>query len=80
MTEMELELARLREENEALKAKQPKAPGITLKVGKAGGVSVYGIGRFPVTLYSSQMEKLLNHADKIREFMAAHKTELKTKE
>ncbi len=69
------ELARLRAENAALKARTV----LTMKVGQAGGVSVYGMGRFPVTLYMSQWEKLLDNADEIRNFIAANKDRLAVK-
>ena len=71
------ELDRLRAENEALRART--ARGISLRVSEKGGVSVYGLGRFPVTLYKEQWTKLLAMADEIREFIAEHEAELKTK-
>jgi hypothetical protein len=55
---VQAELERLRAENAALKARATK--GVTLKVSEKGGVSVYGLGRFPVTLYREQWEKLLD--------------------
>ncbi len=51
-----------------------------LKVSEKGGVSVYGLGRFPVTLYREQWEKLLSMADEIREFIGQNQVRLKTKE
>ncbi len=69
------ELNRLRAENAALKARTV----LTMKVGNAGGVSVYGMGRFPVTLYKSQWEKLLENADEIRNFIEANKDRLAVK-
>jgi hypothetical protein len=61
----------------------PKAKGVagkpTLKVGAKGGVCVYGIGRFPVTLYREQWERLLGEADNIRAFIAANASVLKAK-
>ncbi len=75
---VQAELERLRAENEALKRRTTK--GVTLKVSEKGGVSVYGLGRFPVTLYKEQWEKLLAMAEDIRAFIAEHETELKTKE
>ncbi len=71
------ELERLRKENEALKGTTRR--GTSLKVSEKGGVSVYGLGRFPVTLYKEQWLKLLDMADDIRAFIAAHESELKTK-
>ena len=75
--EVKTELERLRTENERLKRTATK--GITLKVSEKGGVSVYGLGRFPVTLYKEQWAKLLDMADDIRAFMRDHDGELKTK-
>lgn len=72
------EVERLRAENERLKA--GTARGVSLKVSEKGGVSVYGLGRFPVTLYKEQWQKLLAMADDIRAFIHAHEAELKAKE
>ena len=72
------ELERLRAENERLKRTQSR--GVTLKVSEKGGVSVYGMGRFPVTLYKEQWTKLLDLAEDIRGFIKSHKAELKAKE
>lgn len=52
---------------------------ITFKVGDKGGVSVYGLQRFPVTLYGEQWERLLDHADQLRSFIADNKGRLKAK-
>jgi hypothetical protein len=79
MTEdRDAELERLRAENERLKRTQGR--GVSLKVSEKGGVSVYGLGRFPVTLYKEQWQKLLDMADDIRTFIREHDGELKTKE
>jgi hypothetical protein len=67
------ELERLRAENATLKK------GLSLKVSEKGGVSVYGLGRFPLTLYQEQWVKLLDMADEIRAFVVAHEPELKRK-
>ena len=72
------ELQCLRAENERLKRTQSR--GITLKVSEKGGVSVYGMGRFPVTLYKEQWTKLLDMADEIRAFIRDHESELKAKD
>ena len=72
------ELARLRAENEALKARARK--GLSLRVSDKGGVSVYGLGRFPVTLYKEQWLKLLDMTDEIRAFIRENDAQLKTKE
>ncbi len=75
--DVQAELDRLRKENEALKGATRR--GTFLKVSEKGGVSVYGLGRFPVTLYKEQWLKLLNMADDIRAFIAEHDAELKTR-
>jgi hypothetical protein len=75
--EVQAELERLRAENAALKARGPR--GVSLKVSEKGGVSVYGLGRFPVTLYKEQWAKLLDMAEEIRAFIKAHDSELKAK-
>jgi len=71
------ELERLRAENEALKAKVTRATSI--KVSEKGAVSVYGLGRFPVTLYKEQWLKLLGMADDIRKFIAQNESRLRVK-
>ena len=75
---LESEVARLRAENEALKARAQRAG--QLRVSDKGGVSVYGLGRFPVTLYKEQWRRLLDMADEIRAFIREHESELKTKD
>ena len=75
--QMEEELERLRAENEALKKRSEK--GLSLKVSQKGGVSVYGLGRFPVTLYKEQWEKLLDMSDDIVAFIQENESQLKTK-
>lgn len=77
---LQAELERLRAENEALKRGPQRAGSITLKVSEKGAVSVYGLGRFPVTLYREQWEKLLAVADDIKKFIADNKSRLKVKE
>ncbi len=74
---MKAELERLRSENAALK--QGAAKGITMKVSEKGGLSVYGMGRFPITLYKEQWIKLLDMSDAIRSFIDANDSSLKTK-
>lgn len=73
------ELERLRAENERLKA-QRSGRGLTLRVSEKGAVSVYGLGRFPVTLYQEQWLKLLDMAEEIRRFIEENKGLLKVKE
>ena len=74
---LQAELERLKAENERLKSQ--RAHGVSLKVSEKGGVSVYGLGRFPVTLYKEQWTKLLAMADEIRAFIREHDAQLKTK-
>jgi len=76
--DLKAELDRLRAENAALKARGGK--GISMKVSEKGAVSVYGLGRFPVTLYQEQWVKLLEVADDIRAFIREHEGQLKKKE
>ncbi len=76
--DLQAELERLRAENTALKTRSAK--GVTLKVSEKGGVSVYGLGRFPVTLYKEQWLKLLDMTDDLRTFISVHESELKAKE
>ncbi len=72
------ELERLRAENDRLK--RGSAKGLTLKVSEKGGVSVYGLGRFPVTLYKEQWKKLLAMSDDIRNFIEVNDSQLKSKD
>lgn len=76
--DLRAELERLRAENEALKKGATR--GVSLKVSEKGGVSVYGLGRFPVTLYKEQWTKLLDMGDEIRAFIKTHEGQLKAKE
>src|SRR5688572_12137379 len=76
--ELRAELEKLKAENEALKARTSK--GISLKVSEKGGVSVYGLGRFPVTLYKEQWTKLLDMAEDIKRFIVDNESKLKAKE
>jgi hypothetical protein len=75
--DLKAEVERLRAENEALKTRSVR--GVSLRVSEKGGLSVYGLGRFPVTLYKEQWLKLLDMADEIRQFIRAHDGELKAK-
>jgi hypothetical protein len=63
-----------------LEAKQRQAGSMSFKVSDKGGVSVYGLGRFPVTLYYEQWLKLLDRAQDLRDFLEANKSKLKLKE
>ena len=76
--DLKAELERLKAENERLKTQNRGRP-VSLKVSEKGGVSVYGLGRFPVTLYKEQWAKLLAMADEIRTFIKEHDAELKAK-
>jgi len=76
--ELEAELQRLRTENERLKSNARR--GISFKVSEKGGLSVYGLGRFPVTLYPEQWTKLLGLSDDIRAFIEENRDKLKWKD
>ena len=75
--DLKVELERLKAENERLKNQRGRS--ISLKVSEKRGVSVYGLGRFPVTLYKEQWSKVLAMADEIRAFIKEHDPELKAK-
>lgn len=75
--ELRRELERLRAENEALKSRDRR--GLRLQVSEKGGVSLYGIRRFPVTFYKEEWERILGMEGEIRAFMDEHARELKTK-
>jgi hypothetical protein len=90
MEEINAELDRLRAENEALKEvvklrsenqslRKDAAQGSSLKVSDKGAVSVYGLGRFPVTLYKEQWIRLLAISDDIKEFIRANEDKLRTR-
>jgi hypothetical protein len=76
--ELKAELERLRNENATLK--QGVSSGTRMKVSEKGAVSVYGMGRFPVTLYKEQWLRLLDMATEIRAFIVANESKLKSKE
>jgi hypothetical protein len=77
--ELQAEIERLRAENENLK--KPAGRGqMSLKVSEKGALSVYGLGRFPVTLYREQWEKLLGMSDQIKQFIQDNDQQLKKKE
>ena len=75
--DLKAELERLRNENAALK--KGAASGVTMKVSEKGALSIYGMGRFPVTLYKEQWLKLLGMSDDIQAFIVANEGLLKTK-
>jgi hypothetical protein len=75
--ELKAELERLRNENAALK--KGVSAGIRMKVSEKGAVSIYGMGRFPVTLYKEQWLRLLDMSSDIRAFIAANEKQLRAK-
>ena len=76
--DIQAELERMRAENERLKKSGPSK--LAMKVSEKGALSVYGMGRFPVTLYKEQWLKLLGMADDIKSFIEANNASLKSKE
>ena len=76
--DLKAEVERLKAENTRLK--QTSVRGTSIRVSEKGGVSVYGLGRFPVTLYQEQWNKLLDMADDLRAFIRDHHGELKVKD
>ncbi len=78
---LEQKLARLEAENQALReqTEQKKDSQLRLKVSEKGGLSVYGLGRFPVTLYKEQWARLLDYTDEIRSFLKENDALLKAK-
>jgi hypothetical protein len=77
--DLKAEIERLRAENEKLKNKG-SGRGLSLKVSEKGGLSLYGVGRFPVTLYKEQWRKILAMAAEIEKFIEDNDSSLKTKE
>ena len=75
--DLRAELERLKTENERLKTQRGRS--VSLKVSEKGGVSVYGLGRFPVTLYYEQWQRLLGAADDLKAFLEANNEKLKLK-
>ena len=75
--DLKAELERLKEENERLKTRQSRA--ISMKVSEKGALSVYGLGRFPVTLYKEQWTKLLDMAEDLRAFLKENDSRLKSR-
>jgi hypothetical protein len=76
--DLKAELERLKAENEFLKKR--RSSSVSMKVSEKGAVSVYGLGRFPVTLYQEQWNKLLSMTDEIKQFIAENRDKLKVKE
>jgi hypothetical protein len=77
--DLKAEIERLKAENESLKS-GPKRGDLSLRISEKGALSVYGLGRFPVTLYKEQWIKLLGIADRIRTFIEENNSKLKAKE
>ena len=77
---MREELERLRAENASLKQQKTRGGGVSFRVSDKGAVSVYGLGRFPVTLYQEQWDKLLGHVEELRSFIEENRAQLKKKE
>lgn len=75
--DQQAEIERLRAENELLKKNQHAK--LAMKVSEKGALSVYGMGRFPVTLYKEQWLRLLAMAEEIKAFIEANKSNLKSK-
>jgi hypothetical protein len=77
--DLKAEIERLKAENESLK--KPSARGtLSMKVSEKGALSIYGMGRFPVTLYKEQWLKLLGISEEITKFIKENDSRLKTKE
>jgi ribosome-interacting GTPase 1 len=79
MEELQAELEKLKQENENLKSKKSGQSELTFKVSAKGAVSVYGMGRFPVTLYKQQWEKLFSRASDLLQFIRDNESDLSTK-
>jgi hypothetical protein len=73
--ELKAQLAALQE-----KVRTRQRRDVDFKVSEKGAVSVYGLGRFPVTLYYEQWVRLLDHVDQLREFLEENKASLKLKQ
>ncbi|MBX7232100.1 MAG: hypothetical protein K1X29_08445 [Bdellovibrionales bacterium] len=78
--DLKAELERLKAENEQLKNKKSSRGTLSMKVSEKGGLSVYGLGRFPVTLYKEQWLKLISIIDEVKKFIEDNDAALKTKE
>jgi hypothetical protein len=78
--DMKAELERLKAENEALKKSKPSPGTLSMKVSEKGALSIYGMGRFPVTLYKEQWLKLLGISEEIKKFISDNNDRLKAKD
>ena len=77
---LQAEIERLRKENEALAAKKAGAHTLSVKASAKGAVSVYGLGRFPVTLYAEQWDRLFANIEKVKGFIEENRETLATKD
>ena len=77
---VEQKLARLEAENRQLKEQVDHKGQLRMKVSEKGGLSIYGLGRFPVTLYKEQWSRLLEHAEEIKTFLKDNDQQLKAKQ
>ena len=75
--DLKAEIARLKAENERLRRRDDRA--LSMKVSQKGALSLYGLGRFPVTLYKEQWTRLLDAANDIRTFLKDNDAQLKSK-
>jgi hypothetical protein len=75
--DLKSQIERLTAENEALKRSSSK--GLSMKVSEKGALSVYGLGRFPVTLYKEQWLRLLDMTEDIRGFIKQNQSQLRSK-
>lgn len=78
--DLKKEIERLKAENAALKDSKPARGTLSMKVSEKGALSVYGMGRFPVTLYKEQWIKLLGISEEIKKFIEDNNDRLKVKE
>jgi hypothetical protein len=78
--DVKTEIEQRRAENERLKNKKSMEGSLSMKVSEKGALSIYGMGRFPVTLYKEQWLKLLGIADQIKKYIEENNSRLKTKE
>lgn len=80
IAEMMAEIEKLKAQNAQLQAKVQSPPKLTLKISEKGAVSLYGVGRFPVSMYAEQWTKVLDMADEIKGFIEANRAKLPSKE
>ncbi len=78
--DLKAEIERLKAENADLKSAKPSRGTLSMKVSEKGALSVYGMGRFPVTLYKEQWLKLMSIAEEIKQFITDNDSRLKTKD